>query len=110
MKSDHLKLTIDIFDKRYHIGDFSGQVLADVSALKHIKPASSYLSMHPGHRVPGDKNHQKVNPAAVTSHHITDTFPINRMKSLPKSAVNIRGSTKLTPGIGLSWSIIMTMS
>lgn len=65
MKKDHLKLTIDIFDKRYRIGDFSGQVLAEVSALKHIKPASSYLSTHhhnqqQGHRVTGDKVLQKV--------------------------------------------------
>lgn len=55
MKSEHLRLTIDVFDKRYRIGDFSGQVLADVSAVKHIKP-SSYLSLNnQGHR-PGDKS------------------------------------------------------
>jgi hypothetical protein len=58
MKSDHLRLTIDIFDKRYRIGDFNGQVLAEVSAVKHVKPPS-YLSSitNQSHR-PGEK--QKV--------------------------------------------------
>lgn len=67
MKKDHLKLTIDVFDKRYRIGDFSGQVLAEVSALKHIKPVSSYLSTHhphhnqqQSHRITGEKVQQKV--------------------------------------------------
>lgn len=38
MKAQHLRYTIDIFEKRYVIGDFSGQVLAEVSAIKHVKP------------------------------------------------------------------------
>ncbi|XP_043247172.1 enhancer of polycomb homolog 1-like isoform X2 [Amphibalanus amphitrite] len=34
MKKEHLHLTVEIFEKRYSIGDFSGQVLTDVSAYK----------------------------------------------------------------------------
>ncbi|KAI1280491.1 Enhancer of polycomb -like protein 1 [Halotydeus destructor] len=34
-KHEHLKLTIDIFDKRYHIGDYSGQILADLQAARN---------------------------------------------------------------------------
>lgn len=108
LKSDHLKLTIDIFDKRYRIGDFSGQVLNDVSALKHIKPASSYLSQHQSHRVPADKTHPKVSVAAVCVHLLT--CRCCRTMLLRKSVVNISGSTKPTRGTGLNWSTIMTTS
>lgn len=62
MKSEHLRLTIDIFDKRYRIGDFSGQVLAEVSAVKHVKPPS-YLSL--SNQRQGDK--QKVGALNASS-------------------------------------------
>ena len=76
LKSEHLKLTIEIFDKRYRIGDFNGQVLAEVSALKHIKPASSYLSahQHTTHRVLGDRSHQKVSNLSTHSYRNSDRF------------------------------------
>lgn len=32
--------------KRYQIGDFSGQIINEVSALRHIRPASSYLPLN----------------------------------------------------------------
>ncbi|XP_015782407.1 enhancer of polycomb homolog 1 [Tetranychus urticae] len=43
LKHDHLQLSLEIFKKRYEIGDYSGQVLAEVSALRLIKPTSTYL-------------------------------------------------------------------
>ncbi|RWS25199.1 enhancer of polycomb 1-like protein, partial [Leptotrombidium deliense] len=46
LKNEHLKRNVDIFEKRYHIGDFSGQLLAEVSALRHIKPSSTYLPIN----------------------------------------------------------------
>ncbi|RWS05375.1 enhancer of polycomb 1-like protein, partial [Dinothrombium tinctorium] len=46
LKNEHLKCSVEIFEKRYHIGDFSGQILAEVSALRHIKPTSSYLPIN----------------------------------------------------------------
>jgi len=52
MKTQHLRYTIDIFEKRYVIGDFSGQVLAEVSAIKHVKP--SYATAN--NRALTDKN------------------------------------------------------
>ncbi|KAJ4439799.1 hypothetical protein ANN_07927 [Periplaneta americana] len=38
-KREHLHLTIEIYEKRYQAGDFSGQMLAEVSALKTPRPA-----------------------------------------------------------------------
>ncbi|XP_037091695.1 enhancer of polycomb homolog 1-like [Pollicipes pollicipes] len=35
MKKEHLHLTVEIFEKRYSIGDYSGQVLTDVSSGGH---------------------------------------------------------------------------
>lgn len=37
-KREQLHLTIEIFEKRYQAGDFSGQILAEVSAIKHPRP------------------------------------------------------------------------
>lgn len=33
LKRDHLGVTVDIFKKRYELGDYSGQILAEVTAL-----------------------------------------------------------------------------
>lgn len=37
MKRDHLNITVDIFKKRYELGDFSGQILAEVTALQSAR-------------------------------------------------------------------------
>lgn len=38
-KREHLHLTIEIFEKRYQAQDFSGQLLAELSAIKAPRPA-----------------------------------------------------------------------
>ncbi|XP_058808050.1 enhancer of polycomb homolog 1 [Phymastichus coffea] len=43
IKREHLHLTIEVFEKRYQAQDFSGQILAEVSALKAIRPAFAPL-------------------------------------------------------------------
>ncbi|CAG5092903.1 Similar to EPC1: Enhancer of polycomb homolog 1 (Homo sapiens) [Cotesia congregata] len=42
-KREHLHLTIEVFEKRYQAEDFSGQILAEVSALKTTRPAFAPL-------------------------------------------------------------------
>ncbi|PNF43005.1 Enhancer of polycomb-like protein 1 [Cryptotermes secundus] len=42
-KREHLHLTIEIYEKRYQASDFSGQMLAEVSALKTPRPAFAPL-------------------------------------------------------------------
>ncbi|XP_032669305.1 enhancer of polycomb homolog 1 [Odontomachus brunneus] len=42
-KREHLHLTIEIYEKRYQAQDFSGQILAEVSALKTPRPAFAPL-------------------------------------------------------------------
>jgi enhancer of polycomb-like protein len=37
MKRDHLNITVDIFKKRYELGDYSGQILAEVTALQSMR-------------------------------------------------------------------------
>ncbi|XP_022243392.1 enhancer of polycomb homolog 1-like isoform X2 [Limulus polyphemus] len=41
-KREHLHLTVEIFEKRYQAGDYTGQILAEVSALKLAR--KSYIS------------------------------------------------------------------
>lgn len=62
LKRDHLKMTVDLFEKRYDIGDFSGHILAEISALKHIKPSNNYISLPNSsqHRSQFDKSQSKV--------------------------------------------------
>ncbi|XP_076354805.1 enhancer of polycomb homolog 1-like [Tachypleus tridentatus] len=36
-KREHLHLSIEIYEKRYQVGDYTGQILAEVSALKHTR-------------------------------------------------------------------------
>lgn len=110
LKSEHLKLTIEIFDKRYRIGDFNGQVLAEVSALKHIKPASSYLSahQHTTHRVPGDRSHQKVSILLSNVFPNSNSIPIRTMW-LRKSGTSISESTsRIRLAVGQNLSITTT--
>lgn len=42
-KREHLHLTIEIVEKRYQAQDFSGQLLAEVSALRTSRPAFAPL-------------------------------------------------------------------
>ncbi|XP_034951560.1 enhancer of polycomb homolog 1 [Chelonus insularis] len=42
-KREHLHLTIEVFEKRYQAEDFNGQILAEVSALKTVRPAFAPL-------------------------------------------------------------------
>ncbi|XP_021926420.1 enhancer of polycomb homolog 1 isoform X2 [Zootermopsis nevadensis] len=42
-KREHLHLTVEIYEKRYQASDFSGQMLAEVSALKTPRPAFAPL-------------------------------------------------------------------
>ncbi|XP_046481663.1 enhancer of polycomb homolog 1 isoform X1 [Neodiprion pinetum] len=42
-KREYLHLTIEVYEKRYQAQDFSGQVLAEVSALKASRPAFAPL-------------------------------------------------------------------
>lgn len=37
MKRDQLSITVDIFKKRYELGDYSGQILAEVTALQSAR-------------------------------------------------------------------------
>lgn len=37
LKRDHLGVTVDIFKKRYELGDYSGQILAEVTALHRAR-------------------------------------------------------------------------
>jgi len=37
IKRDHLNLTVDIFKKRYELGDYSGQILAEVTSLQSAR-------------------------------------------------------------------------
>ncbi|XP_053213578.1 enhancer of polycomb homolog 1-like [Panonychus citri] len=62
LKNEHLQLTLDIFKKRYEMGDYSGQVLAEVSALRLIKPSSTYLPFNSfsGMLKQGDKIRSKI--------------------------------------------------
>ncbi|XP_035213488.1 enhancer of polycomb homolog 1-like [Stegodyphus dumicola] len=55
-KREHLHLTVEIVEKRYQAGDFSGQLLAEVSAIKHSRPNfipvnSSQIVIKPDTRV-----------------------------------------------------------
>lgn len=61
LKKDHLKLTVDLFEKRYLMGDFTGQLLAEISAIKPIKPPHNYpLSNSSQHRSQFDRSQSKV--------------------------------------------------
>jgi enhancer of polycomb-like protein len=39
MKREHVHLTVEIFEKRYHARDFSGAIYAEASAIKTTRPA-----------------------------------------------------------------------
>ncbi|KAH7951848.1 hypothetical protein HPB52_014049 [Rhipicephalus sanguineus] len=43
-KREHLHLTIEVFEKRYQVGDFNGQIMAEVMAMKNSRP--SYVSVN----------------------------------------------------------------
>lgn len=42
-KREHLHLTIEVFEKRYQAKDFSGSVVAELSAIKSSRPAFTQL-------------------------------------------------------------------
>lgn len=42
MKRDHLNITVDIFKKRYELGDYSGQILAEVTALQSVRSHNNH--------------------------------------------------------------------
>uniref|UniRef100_T1JAR8 Enhancer of polycomb-like protein n=1 Tax=Strigamia maritima TaxID=126957 RepID=T1JAR8_STRMM len=44
-KREHLHLSVEVFEKRYQAGDFSGHLLAELSAMKHPRPV--YVPVHP---------------------------------------------------------------
>lgn len=44
MKRDHLINTVDIFKKRYELGDYSGQILAEVTALQSARSHNNHSS------------------------------------------------------------------
>ncbi|XP_074598088.1 enhancer of Polycomb isoform X2 [Brevipalpus obovatus] len=61
LKHQQLQLTIEIFKKRFEIGDFNGQVLAEISALRHIKPTPAYLPINNiGMMKSGEKMRSKI--------------------------------------------------
>lgn len=43
MKRDSLNITVDIFKKRYELGDYSGQILAEVTALQSARSQNSLV-------------------------------------------------------------------
>lgn len=43
-KREHLHLTIEVFEKRYQAGDFNGQIMAEILAMKNTRP--SYISVN----------------------------------------------------------------
>lgn len=44
MKRDQLSITVDIFKKRYELGDYSGQILAEVSAQQRARAQNNVNS------------------------------------------------------------------
>ena len=44
MKRDHLSITVDIFKRRYELGDYSGQILAEVTALQSARSQNNVNS------------------------------------------------------------------
>lgn len=44
MKRDQLSITVDIFKKRYELGDFSGQIIAEVTALQRSRAINNMNS------------------------------------------------------------------
>lgn len=44
LKRDQLGVTVDIFKKRYELGDFSGQILAEVTALQRARTQNNLNS------------------------------------------------------------------
>lgn len=44
MKRDQLSITVDIFKKRYELGDYSGQILAEVTALQRARTQNNINS------------------------------------------------------------------
>jgi enhancer of polycomb-like protein len=51
MKRDHLNITVDIFKKRYELGDYSGQILAEVTALQSLRAHNNLTHRDPDNKV-----------------------------------------------------------
>lgn len=49
MKREHLNITVDIFKKRYELGDYSGQILAEVTALQGTRSQNNNVNSHHNH-------------------------------------------------------------
>ncbi|XP_064470691.1 enhancer of polycomb homolog 1-like [Ornithodoros turicata] len=64
-KREHLHLTIEVFEKRYQVGDFSGQIMAEVMAMKNSRP--SYISVN--------NSHVSRQEARISKHRVEDGIP-----------------------------------
>lgn len=64
-KREHLHLTIEVFEKRYQVGDFSGQVMAEVMAMKNSQP--SYI--------PVNNSQLSRQEARISKHRLEDGIP-----------------------------------
>ncbi|XP_043930804.1 enhancer of polycomb homolog 2 [Protopterus annectens] len=82
-KRELLHLTLEVIEKRYHMGDFGGEILNEVKVHKPEKPVySTPISLHNGnhHRVPECKpkhlHHMSI------KEEVTDT--VRQKKKYPK--------------------------
>lgn len=72
-KREHLQIGIQLFEKRYAIGDYSGQLLSELMSVKNNKP--SYVTIH------NNSNQFTINRQPdMTNRHMKVDVSVNRKK------------------------------
>ncbi|KAK3909112.1 Enhancer of polycomb-like protein 1 [Frankliniella fusca] len=89
-KRELLHLTVEVYEKRYQAGDFSGQLLADVSALKSYQhPRPAFAPIFPNqYSISSWTNKVPIKDEVVTR---KEKRPYKRRK--PKAGTSVCGST-----------------
>ncbi|GCB60345.1 hypothetical protein scyTo_0014150 [Scyliorhinus torazame] len=80
-KRDLLHLTLDVVEKRYHIGDFGGEIMSELRTLKQEKMISnSPVSLHNGnhYKAPESKTVKQQPHLMSFKEEVTDTVRVKK--------------------------------
>uniref|UniRef100_UPI00398F7BF7 enhancer of polycomb homolog 2 isoform X4 n=1 Tax=Pristiophorus japonicus TaxID=55135 RepID=UPI00398F7BF7 len=81
-KRDLLHLTLDVVEKRYHMGDFGGEIMSELRILKQEKVVSNApVSLHNGnhYKAPESKTVKQQQPHLMSfKEEVTDTVRVKK--------------------------------
>ncbi|XP_038645909.1 enhancer of polycomb homolog 2 isoform X2 [Scyliorhinus canicula] len=106
-KRDLLHLTLDVVEKRYHIGDFGGEIMSELRTLKQEKMISnSPVSLQNGNHYKAPESKTKQQPHLMSfKEEVTDTVRVKKKYVKKKHrtsdcvVLHHKTSTELQPAV-----------